>query len=81
MASNSALLGTGPQAQAKHDTLLEIHEDKTVPHDDFASNTRQKRHYRPLRERIGTWSIAILVLSTCAALAIIGFLTYMALWE
>jgi hypothetical protein len=79
MASYSTLSAPDLPTETKSRPLLEVHENRTTCRDDEASVDPERREHRPLRERLGTWSIAILVISTFAAVAIIGFLAL--LWQ
>jgi hypothetical protein len=77
MASYSTLPPPGLPAETKAHPLLEIHENQTVHGDGVAP--RERHEHRPLRERLGTWSIGVLIVSTIATIAIVGFLA--ALWQ
>jgi hypothetical protein len=77
MASYSTLPAPGLPAETKSHPLLEIHENQTPHCEDRAPS--EQRAYRPLGQRLGTWSIAVLIASTVATLGIVGFLT--SLWQ
>jgi hypothetical protein len=77
MASYSTLPPPGLPAETKSHPLLEIHENQSA-HCDGVAPSEQRKH-RPLRQRLGTWSIGVLILSTIATVAIVGFLA--ALWQ
>jgi hypothetical protein len=79
MASYSTLSGPHLLVENKSHPLLEVHENRTTCRDDEASVDPERPEHRPLRARLGTWSIVVLIISTLASLAIIGFLAI--LWQ
>jgi hypothetical protein len=83
MAPYSTPLVPDLQAEAKSHPLLQVHEDQTAQRDDEASFGPElvgvRHEDRPLRQRLGLWSIAVLIVSTLATIAIIGFLAV--LWQ